>query len=92
MTSFVEAARREKLAELVKRGIVPFAYRFDRTGPIAPALEGFKDGDTTVYRLAGRLILLRSMARPPSGIWKTARGRFRSTSKSTSSAPRRTRS
>ena len=53
MTSFVEAARREKLAELVKRGVVPFAYRFDRTGPIAPPLEGFKDGDTTVHRLAG---------------------------------------
>ena len=63
MTSFVEAARREKLAELVKRGVVPFAYRFDRTAPIAPPLERFKDGDTTVHRLAGRLILLRSMGK-----------------------------
>ncbi len=67
MTGFVEAARREKLAELVKRGIVPFAYRFDRTGPIAPALEGFKDGDTSVHRLAGRLILLRSMGKTTFG-------------------------
>ncbi|HMC19788.1 MAG TPA: lysine--tRNA ligase, partial [Gemmatimonadales bacterium] len=38
-----------------------------RTGPIAPALEGFKDGDTTVYRLAGRLILLRSMGKTTFG-------------------------
>jgi len=43
VTSFVEAARREKLAELTKRGVVPFAYRFDRTGAIAPALEGFRE-------------------------------------------------
>jgi len=29
VTSFVEAARREKLVELLKRGVVPFAYRFE---------------------------------------------------------------
>ena len=29
--SFVEAARRDKLNELVARGIAPFAYRFERT-------------------------------------------------------------
>src|SRR5205823_6292662 len=76
VTSFVEAARREKLAELVKRGIVPFAYRFDRTGPIAPALEGFKDGDTTVYRLAGRLVLLRSMGKTTFGHLEDASGKI----------------
>ena len=63
MTSFVEAARREKLAELTKRGVAPFAYRFDRSGPIAPALENFREADTTVHRLAGRLILLRPMGK-----------------------------
>ena len=63
MTSFVEAARREKLAELVKRGVIPFAYRFDRTGSIQGALERFRDQDPTVHRLAGRLILLRSMGK-----------------------------
>ena len=67
MTSFVEAARREKLAELVKRGVVPFAYRFDRTGPIQAALEGFREADATVHRLAGRLILLRSMGKTAFG-------------------------
>jgi lysyl-tRNA synthetase class 2 len=76
VTSFVEAARREKLAELVKRGVVPFAYRFDRTGPIAPALEAFKDGDTTVHRLAGRLILMRSMGKTTFGHLEDRSGRI----------------
>ncbi len=67
MTSFVEAARREKLAELTKRGVVPFAYRFDRSGAIAPALAGFREGDATVHRLAGRLILLRPMGKTTFG-------------------------
>ncbi len=59
MTSFVEAARREKLAELAKRGVAAFAYRFDRTGPARAALEGFREGDATTHRLAGRLVALR---------------------------------
>jgi len=67
VTSFVEAARREKLAELTKRGVVPFAYRFDRTGAIAPALEGFREEDGVVHRLAGRLILLRPMGKTTFG-------------------------
>src|SRR5207245_4253028 len=67
VTSFVEAARREKLAELVKRGVVPFAYRFDRTGMVQAALEGFRDADPTIHRLAGRLILLRAMGKTTFG-------------------------
>jgi len=67
VTSFVEAARREKLAELVKRGVVGFAYRFDRTGTVQAALEGFRDADPTVHRLAGRLILLRAMGKTTFG-------------------------
>jgi lysyl-tRNA synthetase class 2 len=59
VTSFVEAARREKLAELVRRGIEPFAYGFDRTGSARDAVAAYRDGDTTVHRLAGRLIALR---------------------------------
>ncbi len=59
MTSFVEAARREKLAELVRRGVAAFAYRFDRTGTARAALEGFREGDATTHRLAGRLVALR---------------------------------
>jgi len=67
VTSFVEAARREKLAELVKRGVAPFAYRFDRTGTARAALEGFKDDDATMHRLAGRLVLLRPMGKTTFG-------------------------
>ncbi len=60
MTSFVEAARREKLQELVKRGVVPFAYRFERSGAAAEAVAAYRsDDDRTVHRLAGRLVALR---------------------------------
>src|SRR3989449_11592310 len=59
VTSFVEAARREKLTELVKRGVAPFAYRFDRTRTARAALEGFREGDAALHRLAGRLVALR---------------------------------
>jgi len=60
VTSFVEAARRDKLAELVRRGITPFAYRFDRTTTTSAAIAGFREGDGTVHRLAGRLGPARS--------------------------------
>ncbi len=76
MTSFVEAARREKLAELVKRGVVPFAYRFDRTGSAQAAREGFRDGDATAYRLAGRLILLRPMGKTTFGHLEDGSGKI----------------
>ena len=59
MSTAVELARREKLQELVRRGVAPFAYRFDRTGPVQPAHDGFTEGDATVHRLAGRLVALR---------------------------------
>ncbi len=59
MTSFVEVARREKLQELVKRGVVAYAYRFDRSTTARAALDGFRDADGSVHRLAGRLLLFR---------------------------------
>jgi lysyl-tRNA synthetase class 2 len=60
MTGFVEAARRDKLQELVKRGVVPFAYRFDRSGTARDALAAYRsDDDPAVHRLAGRLVALR---------------------------------
>src|SRR5207245_11340739 len=76
VTSFVEAARREKLAELVKRGVVAFAYRFDRTTTARAALEGFREGDATVHRLAGRLILLRPMGKTTFGHLEDASGKI----------------
>jgi len=63
VTSFVEVARREKLRELVRRGVAPFAYRFDRTGGVRAAREGFREEDGVVHRLAGRLAALRPHGR-----------------------------
>src|SRR3989454_1935744 len=76
VTSFVEAARREKLAELIKRGVVAFAYRFDRTATARAALEGFRVDDPTVHRLAGRLILLRPMGKTTFGHLEDASGKI----------------
>jgi len=60
MTGFVEAARREKLKELLERGVAPFAYRFERTATAEQALASYKaDDDPTVHRVAGRLVALR---------------------------------
>jgi len=55
-----EAARRDKLEELIKRGVAPFAYRYDRSGTTRAAVDGFREGDGTVHRLAGRLGPARS--------------------------------
>src|SRR3989475_11907998 len=60
MTGFVEAARREKLKELLERGVAPFAYRFERTATAQQALAAYKSNDDpTVHRVAGRLVALR---------------------------------
>ena len=60
MTGFVEAARREKLRELVERGVAPFAYRFERSATAKQTLAAYRsDDDATAYALAGRLVALR---------------------------------
>ena len=60
MTGFVEAARREKLKELLERGVAPFAYRFERTATAQQAVAAYKsDDDPQQYQLAGRLVALR---------------------------------
>jgi len=59
VTSFVEVARREKLEELVRRGVPAYAYGFDRTGHAQEAVAAFREGDEAVHRLAGRLVALR---------------------------------
>ena len=76
MTSFVEAARREKLKELVARGVAPFAYRYDRTTTARAALQAFREGEKTVHRLAGRLILLRPMGKSTFGHLEDASGKI----------------
>ena len=58
--SFVEAARRDKLNELVARGIAPFAYRFERTATARQVVAAYTtDEDPTSYALAGRLVAMR---------------------------------
>ncbi len=60
MTGFVEAARREKLKELLERGVAPFAYRFERSATAHQAAAAYQsDDDSTVHRVAGRLVALR---------------------------------
>ena len=76
MTTFVEAARRDKLAELARRGVPAFAYRFERTGLAQGAVQGFKDGDATVHRLAGRLVLLRGMGKTTFAHLEDASGKI----------------
>jgi len=76
MTSFVEAARRDKLEELARRGVPAFAYRFERTGLAQPAVRGFKEGDGTVHRLAGRLVLMRGMGKTTFAHLEDASGKI----------------
>jgi lysyl-tRNA synthetase class 2 len=57
--SFVEAARREKLKELVRRGVAPFAYRFDRSTTAQDAVAAYQGDDGPAHRLAGRVVALR---------------------------------
>jgi len=60
MTGFVEAARREKLKELIERGVAPFAYRYERSATAAQALAAYRDDtDETPHALAGRVVALR---------------------------------
>ena len=53
--------RKEKLDNLIKSGINPYPYKFDRTNTATEALN-LKMGAKKV-RLAGRLMLIRDMGR-----------------------------
>ncbi|MSR07871.1 MAG: lysine--tRNA ligase [Gemmatimonadetes bacterium] len=57
--SFLEAARREKLEQLVGLGVAPFAYRYDRTHTAQQALDLFREGEEPAVSIAGRLVALR---------------------------------
>ena len=64
--SYVEAARREKRAELEKLGVAPFAYRFDRSHTAAQALAVWDDGMGEAgpeVRVAGRIAAFRSQGK-----------------------------
>jgi lysyl-tRNA synthetase class 2 len=57
----VRGVREEKVRKLKEMGILPYAYRFDRTHEVAQALEQFDKlvADKTVVRVAGRLLSRR---------------------------------
>ncbi|UCG87289.1 MAG: lysine--tRNA ligase [Gemmatimonadota bacterium] len=66
--SFVEEARREKLAALRERGVVPFEYGFARTHTAVTALEDYTSSDQEVaVRVAGRVIALRAHGKTTFG-------------------------
>ena len=59
--NFVQKARREKLDQLVERGIEPFAYRFERSHAAAQAASALPEGqeDGPVVQVAGRIVAWR---------------------------------
>jgi lysyl-tRNA synthetase, class II len=59
--NFVLQARREKLAELARRGVEPFAYSFDRSNMAADAVSLIGEAEEgPVVRMAGRLVAWRA--------------------------------
>src|SRR5207244_10209472 len=57
-------------------GVAHFAFPYCRSAAIRPGLEGFRDDDATVHRLAGRLILLRPMGKTTFGHLEDASGKI----------------
>ena len=78
MTSQVEAARREKLEELTRRGVPGFAYEFARTHTAQSARAAFEAGadESSTYRLAGRLVALRPHGKTTFGHLADLSGRI----------------
>jgi lysyl-tRNA synthetase, class II len=64
--NYVEAARREKRAELEQLGVNAYAYRFERTHTAAAALAAYDDtmgDDGPEVVVAGRIAALRSQGK-----------------------------
>jgi lysyl-tRNA synthetase class 2 len=59
--NFVQKARREKLEQLVARGVAPFGYRFERSHAAAQAATLLPDGtdEGPDVQVAGRLVAWR---------------------------------
>ena len=60
--NFVQKARREKLEQLLARGIAPFAYRYARTHAAAQAVAALPAGvdEGAAVRVAGRIVAWRA--------------------------------
>ncbi|HZE76643.1 MAG TPA: lysine--tRNA ligase [Gemmatimonadales bacterium] len=77
--NYVEAARREKLAELQQLGVAPFAYRFDRTHTAAQALAAYDDSmgeHGPEVRVAGRISAWRSQGKTTFAHLEDASGKI----------------
>ena len=59
--NFVQKARREKLDQLIARGVVPFGYRFERSHAAAHAASALPEGaeEGPEVQIAGRLVAWR---------------------------------
>ncbi len=77
--TYVEEARREKLAALRELGVNPFAYRFERSHTSVAALaaydEDMKDGGPEVT-VAGRLVSFRGKGKTAFGHLEDVAGRI----------------
>jgi lysyl-tRNA synthetase class 2 len=77
--TYAEEARREKRAKLDAMGIVPYAYRFERTHTAADALALWRDDmaeDGPVVRVAGRLVAIRGQGKTLFAHLEDASGRI----------------
>lgn len=77
--SYVEAARREKRAELERLGVAAFAYRFDRTHTAAEALAAYDDAmgeEGPEVAVAGRMVSFRSQGKTAFAHLEDASGRL----------------
>ena len=77
--SYVEEARREKLAALRALGVNPFAYRFDRSHTSAAALAAYDDvmgDDGPEVTVAGRLVSFRGKGKTAFGHLEDVAGRI----------------
>ena len=77
--NYVEAARREKRAELERLGLSAYAYRFDRTHSAAAALAAYHDpmgDDGPEVAVAGRIAALRSQGKTAFAHIEDASGRI----------------
>ncbi|NIM48189.1 MAG: lysine--tRNA ligase [Gemmatimonadales bacterium] len=63
LRSFVEAARREKLAAIRELGVAPYAYGYRRTHTAREAVEAYRADEEVPARVAGRIIARRGHGR-----------------------------
>lgn len=77
--SYVETARREKLAALAQLGVRPYAYRYDRSHHAAEALTLYRDemGDQgPTVKVAGRIVAWRPKGKVVFGHLEDESGRI----------------